>query len=113
MARVETHVHDAADYIEAAEDAVLHLEAAFEDGEPRVIAEMLGAVARSKGMSQVAEATGLWQRALSSAQRQGNPTLSTTCACSRRCGLRLTVAEPRSVARKAIEAGRPWRGGVT
>ena len=79
MARVETHVHDAADYIETAEDAVLHLEAAFEDGDPRVIAEMLGAVARSKGMSQVAEATGLSRESLYRAlSANGNPTLSTT-----------------------------------
>ena len=114
MARVETHVHDAADYIKTADDAVLHLEAAFEDGDPRVIAEMLGAVARSKGMSQIAEATGLSRESLYRAlSAKGNPTLSTTLRVLKALGLRLTVAEPRSVARKAIEAGRQWRGGVT
>lgn len=99
MARVETHAHGAADHIETAEDAVLHLEAAFEDGDPRVIAEMLGAVARSKGMSQVAEATGLSRESLYRAlSAKGNPTLSTTLRVLKALGLRLTVAEPRSVA---------------
>ena len=52
MAEVETHVHDAAEYIETVEDAVLHLEAALEDGDPRVVAETIGAIARSKGMNK-------------------------------------------------------------
>ena len=99
MARVETHAHDAADHIEIAEDAVLHLKAAFEDGDARVIAEMLGAVARSKGRSQVAEATGLSRESLYRAlSAKGNPTLSTTLRVLKALGLRLTVAEPRSVA---------------
>jgi probable addiction module antidote protein len=65
MAKVETHAYDAAEYIETAEDAVLHLEAALENGDPRVVAETIGAIARFKGMNQVAEATGLSSESLS------------------------------------------------
>ena len=61
-----------------------------------------------------AEATGLSRESLYRAlSAKGNPTLSTTLRVLKALGLRLTVAEPRSVARKAIEAGRQWRGGVT
>jgi probable addiction module antidote protein len=99
MARVETHAHDAADHIATAEDAIFHLEAAFEDGDPRVIAEMLGAVARSRGMSEVAAAAGLSRESLYRAlSAKGNPTLSTTLRVLKALGLRLMVAERRSVA---------------
>lgn len=93
MAKVRTRSHDAADYIETAEDARLHLEAAFEDGDPAVIAEMIGAIARSKGMSKVAEETGLSRESLYRAlSAEGNPTLSTTLSVLRALGLRLTVS---------------------
>lgn len=96
---VETYVHDAADYIETAEDAVLHLEAALEDGDPRVVAETIGAIAGSKGMNQVAEATGLSRESLYRAlSAKGNPTLSTTLRVLKALGLRLAVAEPKVVA---------------
>jgi probable addiction module antidote protein len=98
MAEVETHAHDAANYVESAENAVLHLEAALEDGDPRVVAEMIGAIARSRGM-QVAEATGLSRESLYRAlSAKGNPTLSTTLRVLKALGLRLTVTKPKLVA---------------
>lgn len=94
MAKVKTYAHDAADYVETREDAALLLEAAFEDGDPGVIAEAIGAIARSKGMTDVAEATGLSRenlyRALSA---NGNPTLSTTLQVLSALGLKLTVTK--------------------
>jgi probable addiction module antidote protein len=93
MAKVKTFTHDAANYVETSEDAALLLQAAFEDGDACVIAEAIGAVARSKGMSEVAEATGLSRenlyRALSA---NGNPTLTTTLEVLKALGLKLTVA---------------------
>jgi len=92
MAKVKTRPHDAADYIETSEDAIEHLRAAFEDGDPAIIAEMIGAVARSKGMSQVAEQTGLSRESLYRAlSAQGNPTLDTTLRVLDALGLRLSV----------------------
>jgi probable addiction module antidote protein len=92
MPKVKTRPHDVADYIETPEDAIEHLRAAFEDGDPSIIAEMIGAVARSKGMSQVAEAAGLSRESLYRAlSAQGNPTLDTTMRVLGALGLRLSV----------------------
>jgi len=92
MAKTPTRPHDAATYVGSPEDAVLLLEAAFEDGDPQVIAEAIGAVARAKGMSEVATATGLSRESLYRAlSANGNPTLSTTMQVLKALGLQLTV----------------------
>lgn len=93
MAKVKTFTHDAADYVESGDDAVLLLRAAFEDGDAGVIAEAIGAVARSKGMSGVAEQTGLSRESLYRAlSANGNPTLTTTLEVLKALGLKLTVS---------------------
>ena len=94
MSSIRTRAHDPANYIETPEDALFLLEAAFEEGETGVIAEAIGAVARSKGMSEIAEATGLSRESLYRAlSANGNPTLSTTLEVLKALGLRLTVTE--------------------
>lgn len=55
MAKIQTRPWNAADYLENEEDIVLYLEAAFEDGDPGLIAAALGDVARAKGMTKVAK----------------------------------------------------------
>ena len=50
---------DTADYLEDLEEIVYYLEAAFDDGDPHIIKEALGNVARSKGMTAIAPETGL------------------------------------------------------
>lgn len=83
---------DATNYINTAEDVVLHLEAAFEDGHPNVISEMIGAVARSQGMADVAAKTGLSRESLYRAlSPKGNPKLSTLVEVLAALGLRLSV----------------------
>lgn len=88
--------YDVADYINTPEDIVAYLDAAFEDGDPAVISAMIGAVARSKGMSAIAEQTGRSREALYRAlSAEGNPTLSTLIDVLKALGLRLSVvAEP-------------------
>jgi probable addiction module antidote protein len=98
MAKVKTRKHDAANYIESDKDAFLLLEAALEDGEPSVIAEAIGAIARYKGMGEVAGATGLSRESLYKAlSATGNPTLSTVMGVLKALGFRLTVAEHEQV----------------
>jgi probable addiction module antidote protein len=93
MAKVKTCAHDAANYVENAEDAALLLQAALEEGDPRVVAEAIGAIARSRGMADVAEATGLSRESLYRAlSANGNPTLSTTLEVLRALNLRLSVS---------------------
>jgi probable addiction module antidote protein len=99
MERLEYREFDPANYIETAEDVVLHLEAAFEDGDPVLISDMIKAVSRSSGLNDVAAKTGLplerLHRALSP---KGNPKLSTLVEVLAALGMRLSVVPLEKVA---------------
>ncbi len=83
---------DAAETIHTAEDAILTLDAALQDGDPALINSMLGAIARSKGMTAIAEETGLGRESLYKALSEtGNPSFANALAVLRACGLRLRV----------------------
>lgn len=47
-----------AEHLEAEEDTVNYFEAAFEDGDPSLIAAALGDIARARGMTTIARSTG-------------------------------------------------------
>ena len=69
---------DAAKYITTPEAEANALSEAFETGHHGYIAAALGAVARARGMTQLAEETGLNRAALYEAlSEDGNPTLDT------------------------------------
>ena len=88
--RANTLPWDAADYLEDLDDVVAYLEAAFEDGDPRVIAAALGDIARSAGMTAVAEKTGLGRESLYKAlSGDGNPGFATVLSVMNALGLRL------------------------
>ena len=88
---------DAADYLEEVEDVVAYLEAAFEDGDPQLIAAALGDVARSRGMTKVASTAGLGRESLYKAlSPDGNPALATALKVVRALGLRVRVTRPIS-----------------
>ena len=78
MADLGIRDFDAADYLDSAERIAFFLQDVIESGDPVLIARALGAVARSKGMTEVAKAAGVSRehlyRALSS---EGNPELGT------------------------------------
>jgi probable addiction module antidote protein len=63
-------------------DIAAYLEAVFEDGDPELISHSLGAVARSKGMTEIAHRTGSGRqslyKALSSSRKARNPSYSAT-----------------------------------
>ncbi len=90
MAKIQTRPWDAADDLETEEDIVLYLEAAFEDGDPGLIAAALGDVARAKGMTTVAAEAGLGRESLYKAlSPDGNPEFATVLKVLRALGLRL------------------------
>lgn len=92
MALLKFREFDPAEYIKTEEDVILHLEAAFEDGDPAVISDMIGAVARSQGMAEVAVKTGLSRESLYRAlSPKGNPKLSTLVEVLAALGMRLSV----------------------
>jgi probable addiction module antidote protein len=56
---LKTSVRDPAEHLETEEDIAAYLEAAFEEGDPSLIAAALGDIARAKGMAQIARDAGL------------------------------------------------------
>jgi probable addiction module antidote protein len=94
MAKTKTRPYDAAEYLETPEDMAAYLEAALEDGEPAVVVKALGAIARARGMSQIARDTGLGRESLYKAlSPEGNPEFATVMKVVRALGLKLR-AEP-------------------
>jgi probable addiction module antidote protein len=94
MAKTKTRPYDAAEYLETPEDMAAYLEAALEDGEPAVVVKALGAIARARGMSQIARDTGLGRESLYKAlSPEGNPEFATVLKAVRALGLKLH-AEP-------------------
>ena len=90
---------DAAEYLKTDEDMALYFDAIIEEsnGDPRVIAVALGDIARAKGMTQIAKATGLARENLYKAlSADGNPEFSTVMKVIAALGLKLhaTAAEP-------------------
>ena len=93
MAKTPTRPWDAADYLKTEEDIVAYIDAAFEDGDPALIAAALGDVARARGMTKVAAEAGLGRESLYKALSSGgNPELATIIKVMRALGLRLRAA---------------------
>jgi probable addiction module antidote protein len=89
--KLKTYKWDPARHIKTEKDVAAYLEAAFEDGDPSIITEVLGDIARSQGMTKLAKRTGLGRESLYKAlSRDGNPRLDTLLRITRALGLRLT-----------------------
>jgi probable addiction module antidote protein len=99
----KTRPYDAAEYLETDEDMAVYLDAAMEDGDPGIIANALGTIARAKGMTLVAREAGLGRESLYRAlSGEGNPEFATIMKVVKALGLRLhaEVAGPRKPRRK-------------
>jgi probable addiction module antidote protein len=87
---IETRPFDPAAYLDSPEALLAYLDGAFADGEASEIADALGVVARARGMSRLAEETGLTRQALYKAlSSDGNPEFATVLKVIRAFGLRL------------------------
>lgn len=84
---------DTADHLRTAEDIAAYLEAAFEDGDPEIIANALGTIARAQGMTEIARRTGLGRQSLYKAlSGEGHPKFATVLKVVQALGLKLTIA---------------------
>jgi probable addiction module antidote protein len=91
---VKTRAWDAADGLDTPQRVALYLEAAFEDGDPALIAAAIGDAARARGMTEIAQETGLAREALYRALSDtGNPEFATVLKVLRVLGLRLAPVE--------------------
>ncbi len=95
MTKIATKLWDPAEHIRDDADVAAYIEAALEDGDHRVLAAVLGDIARAKGMTQVARDAGLGRESLyKSLSSEGNPEFSTVLRVLKALGIRLraTVA---------------------
>ena len=84
--------YDPASALDSAEAIAVFMADAFETGNSAYIAKALGVVARAKGMTQIANETGLSREQLyRSFSEQGNPTLKTTLVVMQALGLDMTA----------------------
>lgn len=83
---------DSAEFLDSPEAIAAYLEAAFEDGDPKVISHALGNVARARGMSRLAEDAGVTRAGLYKAlSADGDPRLTTLLGVLKGLGLSLSV----------------------
>jgi probable addiction module antidote protein/putative addiction module killer protein len=92
MSQTKTVPWNTEDHLETPEDIAAYLEAVFEDGDPELIGHALGAVARAKGMTEIARRTGLGRQSLYKAlSPEGRPEFETVLKVVQALGLKLTV----------------------
>jgi probable addiction module antidote protein len=90
VSKLKTTVWDPAEHLESEEDIAAYLEAAFEEGDPSLIATALGDIARAKGMAQIARDAGLGRESLYKAlSPEGNPEFATIMKVVNALGLKL------------------------
>ncbi|VVD86198.1 DNA-binding protein [Pandoraea horticolens] len=88
----ELKLFDAAEAFKDDEAIRHYLSLAFEGGDPREIQRALGAVARARGMSALARASGIAREALYRALSDtGNPEFATILKVVSALGLHLTL----------------------
>ena len=85
---------DPAEYLDDDEAIQNYIDEAVATGHAGFIADSLGAVARAKGMSNLAKATGLSRESLyRSLSEQGNPNLKTLLVVCAALGITLNIGK--------------------
>lgn len=102
MAKTKTRHWDASEHLETDADMVAYLEAALEEGDPGLVAAVLGDIARARGMAQIARESGLGRESLYKAlSPDGNPEFATVLKVIRALGLRLRASTAKSRTKSA------------
>jgi putative addiction module killer protein/probable addiction module antidote protein len=88
---------DPADYLERESSQLYMLRSALAEGHPGYIADVIGAVARARGLTNLERATGIRRQTLNkSFSLKGNPTLETLVTVLGALGLRLEVVADKA-----------------
>jgi len=83
---------DMAKYINTKESVIAHLEAALEENDTELLLSIVGDIARSKGMTQIARELGVSREGLyRSLAPSGNPSFDTVLRLLDILGLQLKV----------------------
>lgn len=90
MSKNKISLWDPAEHLLTQEDIAAYLEIALQEGDPALITAALGDIARAKGMSHIARATGLGRESLYKAlSTEGNPEFATIMKVVAALGLKL------------------------
>ena len=85
---------DLADDIETREDVIGILEAALEENDPEFLFKVIGDIARSKGMAQIAKELNLNRESLyRSLSQDGNPSFVTIFKVLDNLGFQLSIRQ--------------------
>jgi probable addiction module antidote protein len=96
--KAETLTHwDMAENMKTEENYAAYLETALEEGDPAFISAVLGDIARSKGMTQMAKETGLARESLYRAlSADGNTSFATVVKVINVLGLKMRIEAART-----------------
>jgi len=84
--------YDPADFINSKEDVIAALEIALEEDDPDLLLEVIGDIARSKGMAKIAKELNIDRRGLyKSLAPDGNPSFRTVFKLFILLGLRVRL----------------------
>jgi probable addiction module antidote protein len=90
----KTTVWDMAEHINTKEDVIGVLEAALEENDTAFLLSVLGDIARSKGMAQIAKELNLARESLyRSLAQEGNPSFNTVVKVLDNLGYQLSIKQ--------------------
>ena len=91
---METYEWDMAENINTRDEVIAYLEAALEENDTETLFDVLGAIARSKGMMMIARELGLSRESLyKSLSTGGNPSFVTIAKVLDNLGFQLSVRQ--------------------
>ena len=90
---------DMGEFIDTKEDAIAHLAVALEENDAEFLLDVIGALARSEGMTQIAHELGVTREGLyKSLAPTGNPSFETVLKLLDILGFRLRIEQKEKVA---------------
>jgi probable addiction module antidote protein len=90
MKKLKTRLFDTAEFLSSEKDMAAYLEAALSEGDSSLVVQALGAIAKARGMAQIAKDTGLRRESLYKAlSPEGNPEFNTVLKVVKALGIRL------------------------
>ncbi|MFZ2654783.1 MAG: addiction module antidote protein, partial [Victivallales bacterium] len=90
MKKIKTRIFDTAEFLSSEEDMAAYLEEALSEGNPSLVVQALGAIAKARGMAKLAKDTGLRRESLYKAlSPEGNPEFNTVLKVVNALGIRL------------------------
>ncbi len=94
---IETVRWDISEHLGSEAEIAAYLDAVFEVGDPDEIRDAIGHAARARGMSDLAQSTGISRSGLYKALGEdGNPSFETVSILLKALGVRLSITPLRS-----------------